>query len=492
MGDLNWTQRGGLFTWPLDSLRYHAVALGGSGTGKTETLQKIAYGGRKGYNLQVIYLDAKGETKREDEEGQDNAAKFVATMHAAGADNIKVFPSLHYNGWQGSPVELKNRLLSVIDLSESAYYGDVAANVVGLALAAPKTPRSSAHFLANLRQDRLKQIYANDRQQLQRVYDLDKDLLKQVEMRYQVFFDAMAGQLDGTLDYVDADAVYLRVRGFALRNEAPRLGRFLIHDFMHYVSERRRPGIVTLFIVDELNALRSREETSMLFEQARSFGGCLLISAQGYAGLGPTEYANRILDACSTYIVHRCSDPFEIVKRAGKHWKLDRSWSEDQEGIARQHMRPIRDWKVPVDAVLRQGTGQAYWIYAGRAQQTQTVQVPITQEQIMDAWQEIRQQEDVQRTLSEVEAQRQQARTQNHQPPQPGRAGGTATATTTKPAPGKQQSKQSRRTIQNQTPDPQAQTKPTPAPPKSTPSQAPPKPRVIPTPDSDDDEPDRL
>ncbi len=491
MGDLRWTQRGKLFTWPLEALHLHAVAAGQSGTGKTETLQRIGYGGRKVHNLQVIYLDAKGEKKRDDEEGQDNAARFVATMQAAGAHNIKVFPSIYYNGWQGTATEMKNRLLSVIDYAESPYYGDVAANAVGLALAAPTTPRSSDHFLANLRLNRLKAIYANDRLQLQRVHNLDKDLLKQVEMRYNVFFDAMAGQLDGTLDYVDADAVYLRVRGFALRNEAPRLGRFLIHDFMHYVSERRRPGVVTLFIVDELNALRSREETSMLFEQARSFGGCLVISAQGYAGLGPPEYANRILDACSTYIVHRCSDPFEITKRAGKKLKIDTSYAEDEEGMIRQHVRMGRDWKVPVDAVLRQTTGQAFWIYSGHSQQAQTVQVPVTQDQIQDAWREIRQQEEVQRQISEVEAQRrlaqQQAKTQS-QAAQSSGAGGTATATKPATKPSKPRPK---KTI---APDPQAQpAQPTPATPKSKPAApAPQPPRPIPPPDPDDDEPDEL
>ncbi len=407
MGDLAWTRRK-LFGYPLKALRYHAVALGGSGSGKTETLFRLSYGGRKIYHMQVIYLDAKGETKREEEQGEDNAARFVTIMQAAGAQNIQVFPSLYYDGWKGTPTELKNRLLSIIDFSESAFYGDVAANAVDLALSAPTTPRSSSHFLANLRFDRLKAIYANDPYHYARVLNLDTDLLKQVEMRYQVFFSAMAGQLDGTLDYADADAVYLRVRGFALRNEAPRLGRFLVHDFMHYVAERRRPGVITLFIIDEFNALRLREETSILFEQARTFGGSIVISAQGYAGLGPKEYANRILDACSTYILHACSDPFEVSKRAGKRFRLDTSWSEDEEGISRKDMRLQRDWKVPVDAVMQQEEGQAYWIYHGHAQQAQTAQVAINQEHVKEAWKEIQRQEDRQRVMLEAEAQRRQ------------------------------------------------------------------------------------
>src|SRR6266516_4860820 len=423
MGDLAWKQRG-LFVFPLKALRYHAVVLGSSGSGKSVTLERSAYGAHKVYHQQVVYLDAKGETKREDEAGQDNAAHFVAAMQAAGAKNILVFPSLYYNGWHGTPAELKNRLLSVIDFSESAYYGDVAANALDLALSAPTTPRSSAHFLANLRLDRLKAIYKDDSLQYRRVLALDKRLLAQVEMRYQVFFSAVAGQLDGSLDYANADAVYLRVRGFTLRNEAPRLGRFFVADFMHYMAERRRAGVQTLFIIDEFNALRMREETSILFEQVRSFGGNLLISAQGYAGLGPHEYAERILDACSTYILHACSDPGPISRRAGKRFFIETSWSEDEDGIQRRHLRPRYDWRISETAVIQQEEGQAFWIYKGHSQHVQTAMVPIASEQIQESWREIRRQEEMQCQLLNLEEQRQQqaqknqnARTGNDQKP---------------------------------------------------------------------------
>jgi hypothetical protein len=309
---------------------------------------------------------------------------------------------VYYHGWHGTPAELKNRLLSIIDFSESAYYGDVASNVLDLALGAPTTPRSSTHFLANLQFSRLKAIYANNPFQYRRVLALEKRLLQQVEMRCQVFFSAMAGQLDGTLDYANADAVYLRVRGFTLRNEAPRLGRFLISDFMHYIAERRRSGVQTLLIIDEFNALRMREETSILFEQVRSFGGNLMISAQGYAGLGPHEYAERILDACSTYVLHACSDPGPVSRRAGKRFFLETSWSEDEEGIPRKHIRPKWDWRVPESSVIQQEEGEAFWIYHGRAQHVQTAMVPITSEQVACGWQEIRRQEEMQQRLLEV------------------------------------------------------------------------------------------
>jgi hypothetical protein len=401
MGDLAWTRKG-FFTFPRSALRLHAVCLGASGSGKTETLYRCAYGAYKVYGQPVIYLDAKGESKRDEEKQDDSAARFVATMRTAGAQRIGVFPARYYDGWQGTPTELQNRLLSIIDYGESAYYGDVAAHVVFLALNTPVTPRSSTEFLKNLHLERLKTL-SKGTPLYARVAALDKEQVQQVRMRYEVFFNAMAGQLDGMLRYTDYDAVYLRVRGFTLRNEAPRLGRFLVTDFMHYIAERRRAGLTTLFIIDEFNALRMREETSILFEQVRSFGGSLIISAQGYAGLGPREYADRLLDAANTYIVHACSDPFPLLKRAGKRFVLETSWSEqDSEAGQRRHLRPHWDWKVSEDAVKQQEVGQAFWLHRGHTQQVQMVRVPITSEAITQAWDEIQEQERQQEALVSV------------------------------------------------------------------------------------------
>jgi hypothetical protein len=49
-------------------------------------------------------------------------ARFVAAMRLAEAGSVALFPHTYYNGWLGTPTELKNRLLSVIDHSESAFY----------------------------------------------------------------------------------------------------------------------------------------------------------------------------------------------------------------------------------------------------------------------------------------------------------------------------------------------------------------------------------
>ena len=86
MGDLAWI-RNKHFVFPQKALRYSAVALGSSGSGKSEMLRRAAYGAHKVYQRQVIHVDVKGNKKRDDEESEDNAARFVATMRADwGAD----------------------------------------------------------------------------------------------------------------------------------------------------------------------------------------------------------------------------------------------------------------------------------------------------------------------------------------------------------------------------------------------------------------------
>jgi hypothetical protein len=281
----------------------------------------------------------------------------------------------------------------------------------------------------------------------------------------------------------------------------------LVSDFMHYIAERRRPGVRTLFIIDEFNALRMLEETSILFEQVRDFGGNLIISAQGYAGLGPREYAERILEACSTYILHSCSDPGPVSRRAGKKLYIDTSWSEDEEGNQHRHTRPRWDWRVQETDVIQQEEGQAFWIYKGRSQHVMTAPVPITPEQIDEGWREIRRQEAVQRQLLELEERRRQERqAQKQQNANAGNGQKTATPGAQQtPQPGAQTKRSGKKGPANtraKQQQPTSGTPNTPAPPKAAsvpeikPTTSPPPTvsqlPIPPAPDLDDDEPDEL
>jgi hypothetical protein len=403
MGDLFAWRRDTCVGFPLEALGEHLVILGASGSGKTESMLRLAYGARKVYGYQIVYIDAKGD------ERADTPARFVAAMRSAGARTIRLFPASFYHGWRGSARDLYNRLMAVIDYSESRYYGDVAADVLRLALNSPAgVPRSSQQFLDLLTFKGLMAAYKS-RPQIATIASLDKRLLNQVTMRYRVFFGAVEGQLDGQLGYEDADALYVQIKGFTLRDEAPRLGRFLALDFAHYLAERKPRPLRTLLLIDEVNALRVRDEMSILYEQARSFGAGIILSSQSYAGLGPPEYAERIMGAANTYILHRCSDPERVAERAGKIPTVRANYAV-QMGVPSSagHMQLYNDWKVNPDVVRQQAKGEAFLIHAGRAQQLRFKQVPVTAEQIADAWDMIR------------EAERDQQARRQAQPPQSG------------------------------------------------------------------------
>ena len=433
MSDLVTWRRGDLVGFPMEALNQHVVILGATGSGKTETMLRLAYGARKCYGYQICYLDAKGD------EQADTPARFVAAMQAAGARSVRMFPATYYNGWKGTPRDLYNRLMAVIDYSESRYYGDVAADVVRLALNSPAgVPRSGQQLLALMTYRGLMAAYKGT-PQMATIASLDKKLLNQVAMRYRVFFGVVEGQLDGALGYEDADALYLQVKGFLLRDEAPRLGRFLVLDFAHYLSERKPRTTRTLLLIDEVNALRIRDEMSILFEQARSFGAGIVISSQSYAGLGPREFAERMLGAANSFILHQCSDPEEIARRAGRVPTVRANWGV-QMGAATGHgrMQLYDDWKVHPDVVRQQSRGEAFIINGGRAQQLRFAPVNLPTTAIASARQLIQQEEAAQQALiaqAAQPAQAQPAQTSSSAPGSPSQSAPGSASAGTKKAP---------------------------------------------------------
>jgi hypothetical protein len=109
-----------------------------------------------------------------------------------------------------------------------------------------------------------------------------------------------------------------------------------------------------------------------------------------------------------------------VAKRAGKRLRQDTSWSEaeDSARAAQRHIRSQWEWKVPENAVMQQTEGQAYWINRGRAQQVLTARVPLTGQQVRNAWELIHQQEAAQRAqlVQRTQDKQQQATPPNKQP----------------------------------------------------------------------------
>lgn len=353
-GDLTDWVRGGAVFYPASVLGRHLVVVGGTGSGKTETLLRLAYGAAADLGWQILYVDAKGDPS--------NVLRFVAAMHQAGLQRVRVFPDEAYDGWRGEPIALLNRLMAVEDFSEP-YYRAVTKLLLAEVVKHPiGPPRSSTDLV--------------DRLQAQ---GQGKEAQGAVA-RYRGFFEVLEGKLDGPWAFEDADAAYILLDGLALKEEAAGLGRFLIEDFAHYVARRKPLERRVLLIVDEFSALSLDADAANLFERVRSLGASVIVSSQSYAGLGAG--ADRILDAAAGLICHQSADPERLAARAGTRPSIERTiqFSTDGGPTGLGSLRPQDAFRVHPDRVRQLEVGECFIIAQGRAARVSVTPLRLDEE----------------------------------------------------------------------------------------------------------------
>jgi hypothetical protein len=151
------------------------------------------------------------------------------------------------------------------------------------------------------------------------------------------------------------------------------VARMVLTDFGGYCLRRKpRRGEDVTFVVDEFSAVTSAAPMVIdLAERVRDVNGQVVVSAQSYEGLGENpDERGRMLKALAPggVIVHRLSDPDEIVKIAGTVRAVEQSWQLDQmgaSGLATVKMH--HKMRVDPDAVRQARTGEAWVLTQGRA-----------------------------------------------------------------------------------------------------------------------------
>lgn len=345
--------------------------VGASGSGKTVTLERLvtiwARAGKK-----VVFADFKGS----DPQLPTNviAAYKAARPEAACA----LWPAQPMDMWRGSPTEIANRLLCVQDFTEP-YYKSVAQTAVRLAVTAPdiedRGPISCAdEFMERLDADFLRRAWHGVADKMRDVQAITRkpEALDGVRLRYAGFFDALAGRFDYGFSYEDADLIVLSVPTLAEPEDAMAAARMLLTDYGHYCTRRKpRVGEDSVFIVDEFSAVTQAAPMVIdLAERVRDVGGRVIVSAQGFQGLGTNESERiRMLEALAGgLIVHRCQDPDELLKLAGTVRATEQSWQLHETGHSgmgsvKMHHR----MRVDPDAVRQARVGEAWLVSHGRA-----------------------------------------------------------------------------------------------------------------------------
>jgi hypothetical protein len=190
----------GLVLLSPERLCRHMLVCGATGSGKTETLLRLAWTIAKTSAAPVFYLDGKGDRR--------TAERFSGLMGDAGRD-CRVFPNEAFDGWRGGAAEIHGRLMEIVDYAHdgpASWYRDVAKNVLALVCDHPDgPPRCSTQALERM-----------DLSALQRAHPgagalsaLKDEQVRQVRLRYQAFFGQVRGALDGDWAWEDCGAAYL-------------------------------------------------------------------------------------------------------------------------------------------------------------------------------------------------------------------------------------------------------------------------------------------
>jgi len=379
-GDLAW-DKGAFFTYPADNLARHAAVIGSSGMGKSETVLRLAYGAAQTYGWKVFFIDCKGERTLQE--------RFAATMHAAGARQIGLFPQRSLNGWQGDGTALLNRLLAVVDYTEP-YYKDLTKMLLNLTLEAPGgPPRSSPELLERMSLARLRQLY-EERPEAAEIDGLKPKDAAASYNRYRAFFKALGSGLDGAADdaavwsFDSVDAGYILLDGLSLKDQTASFGRFLVEDFAHYAAQRKPPEQKVLLIIDEYPVIAfSGAGTASLFEMVRFHGASIIVTGQSYAGMG--EGFDRILGAAETLFLHRCGDPDKLLPRAGQRLTFKRNVSFSERGLGRAakdyatgagYLAVDEQLKIHPNDVKELPRGECFVIAGGRYQRVLVKRAP--------------------------------------------------------------------------------------------------------------------
>lgn len=358
---------------PTDELSKHGVVIGTSGSGKSETLLRLAVLAARVLNWQVIYIDGKGD--------EDAGIRFVAAMKSAGVQRVKLFPAESYNGWIGKWDALLSRLLAVEEFSDT-HYRAIAENVLRLALTAPGKPvTSSAELLSrlNLPNEFLLGLYAGyPEQEAYLEYLAKKDPLGTYN-RYAALLSKLDGKLDGQWSYDTVDAAYISLDGLALSGTVSGLARYFVEDFAHYAGQRKPKERRVLFIFDDLGAVDAN--LTNMFERVRSRGVSVYVSGQSDRSIafrGLLQNAERILSSATTILLHACSRPHEILMRAGTETVIDEaSQVERSQETGRSSLRLSEVQKVNPNEVMQLPTGEAYLIAHGKAQRVRILPIPV-------------------------------------------------------------------------------------------------------------------
>jgi hypothetical protein len=318
-----------------EELNMHALVLGATGAGKTNTLMVILESAiRRG--KPVIFVDGKGDP------GLVADLEKLALKYDRPFQAFSYGGKLHYNPLKhGNETELKDKLIAAEEWTE-AYYKRAAERYLQLVFRVIKL-RNVPPDLVNVQKlletktllKWVKKIRL-DKEEEEEIKDyvngLDaghKSAIDGLKDRLALMTESNVGPLfkdDGkALDLLEAvldkRVVIMSLSGLSYSSFTPALGAMIVEDLKSVaaaITERGRDDHIYV-VLDEFNLFAGEQVVNMI-NKSRSAGFCCLIATQELADLaiaGGDELVDQVIGNTNVKIVHRQDVPDSAEYMAG-------------------------------------------------------------------------------------------------------------------------------------------------------------------------------
>jgi hypothetical protein len=352
----------------------HVVALGATGSGKTETILRLA-ACHLASGWRVIVIDAK-----EDQSGRERFVQLALQL-GVSEGRTRTWPeSGPMDLCRGSAHAQKDRWMASAAWTEP-YYRAVAATFLTLVCEDPEgAPSIPSELLERLDKSYLVGRWAGTPGGKMASQTNSQDLIGLRHRYFGLISDlSQAGAIpiagESSWSWEDGDAIWITLPTSTRPEVAGALGRAALIDMVGYIrDENRRPDRrPILWIIEEMGALTSSDPTTALavieaVERARSANVRCVVSAQTPEGLGDLNAQARLLHGGPAVLAHRMANPEPFVRLLGSQMGLEASIAVDAAGNFGDHgsLREQHQWRVSPDTVRRLPVGQALIAHAGR------------------------------------------------------------------------------------------------------------------------------
>lgn len=289
----------------------HIIVIGSTGTGKTETLLRLAICYRA-LGMKIFFIDGKGDPKTQQ--------RFTALMQSTGIPNTRIlnFPEEPINIFHANPKDQYFRFMSMPKWAQEGdvYRQNASAIMLGI-FSEECAPRSLDEFLQIIESPE------SVRKRAEENYDLyealatlsDKDI-QNACATFKELFKKAQNDVDGERSYEDIEVGYFRLDPTNKEWSQP-IARYLLTDFadfLHPQKGRNKDQRKVALIFDEFTSVDAVELHGII-EQSRGFGGHVVLSTVDNPNTQhiKEDTIRRAIDGAIVTIAHGVKQNAELI-----------------------------------------------------------------------------------------------------------------------------------------------------------------------------------